>query len=238
VRQDWSHGRCGKIGVMAGTAAGRRGASVPTSTWDGWLVRDLTADAGACVCSEAQAWELWRVRDVHGGWTQSGSVARLEWPASARGRACVHKKGRASSSTTRHSLCQAEGHHGRRCLGSPQRNAGKLGSGEDTERKRVGVSPFPSNVCAGARACRRVRRCVQKGARGTHRRQDRGGSLNGGAAWRPDERTESTKERTASGLRARRSTQWHLQGTASQPGSKAGITQRDGAEATRQGTLG
>jgi hypothetical protein len=45
---------------MAGTAAGQRGASGPIWTWHGWLVRDLTADAGACVCSEAQARERWR----------------------------------------------------------------------------------------------------------------------------------------------------------------------------------
>jgi hypothetical protein len=45
---------------------------------------------------------------------------------------------------------------------------------------------------------------------------------------RPDERTERAKERMASGLRAWRSQQQHLQETASQPGSKASITQCGG----------
>lgn len=50
---------------------------------------------------------------------------------------------------------------------------------------------------------------------------------------RPDERTERAKERMASGLRAWRSQQQHLQETASQPDSKASITQR-GSDTTRR----
>jgi hypothetical protein len=43
---------------------------------------------------------------------------------------------------------------------------------------------------------------------------------------------------TAKGKRVRRRRQRHLHKTASQPGSKAGITQRDGAAVTRQDVLG
>jgi hypothetical protein len=58
------------------------------------------------------------------------------------------------------------------------------------------------------------------------------------ATRRLDERTEKAKERMASGLPVRRSRQRHLQENASQLGSKAGITQRDAAAATRHGALG
>jgi hypothetical protein len=75
--------------------------------------------------------------------------------------------------------------------------------------------------------------CVQNGALGAHRHQDHGGGLNGGTTRRPDERTESAKERTASGLRARWSRQRHLQETASHP-----VSQRNDVAATRQGALG
>jgi hypothetical protein len=190
------------------------------------------------------------VRGVQVGQTQSGSAMRLRWPALVGGCACVHEKGRASSRTTRRSLHRAERHHGRRCLGSPQQNAGELGSIEDTERKRVGLDRGHGKkkgrlvgerqTRAHARVHGRVEGCegVCNGARGTHRHQDCGGGPDGGATRLPDEKIESAKERTASRLRARRSRQRHMQETASQPGLKAGITQHDGAAATRQSALG
>jgi hypothetical protein len=87
---------------MAG-AAGRRGAS---GLWPGvdlalvvgsqphgvrgcvWVLRSTGARAGG-----ERTW----VRGAHGGQTQSGSTARLGWPVSTRGHACVHENGRASS---------------------------------------------------------------------------------------------------------------------------------------------
>jgi hypothetical protein len=146
--------------------------------------------------SGERAW----VRGVQVGQTQSGSAARLGWPALVGGCPCVHEKGCASSRTIRRSLHRAERHHGRRRLGSPRRNAGELGSIEDTERKRVGLDRghrkkkgrlvSERKTRAHARVQWRVEGCegACNGARGTHRRQDRGGGPNGGAARRSDEK--------------------------------------------------
>jgi hypothetical protein len=92
------------------------------------------------------------VRDVHGEQTQSSSAVRLGWPTSARGHVCMHENGCAISRTTRRSHHQVERHHGGRRLGSPQRNAGELGSVEEQREQGSGFFPSHANTCAGAQA--------------------------------------------------------------------------------------
>jgi hypothetical protein len=97
--------------------------------------------------------------------------------------------------------------------------------GRGTERKRVGLFPFPGERvrvrgCTGAWICVRVRACACRGHdHGDD--QDNGGDtttgkMNGG----------TRKKGRLAGLRARRRRQRHLQEMISQSGSMTGITQR------------
>jgi hypothetical protein len=114
------------------------------------------------------------------------------------------------------------------------RNAGELGSGCKLVKRGdltlLGIRVRVHGCTGRAGAC--------KGARGAHRRQDRDGGPNDSGDTTSGRKDRESQRKDGSRLRAWRSQQWHLQKNASQPSSKAGISQRDGAAATRHGSLG
>jgi hypothetical protein len=142
---------------MAGTAAGQRGASGPIWTWHGWLVRDLTADAGACVCSEAQARERWRacVGVRRSRWADAERLGGAAGVAGVGERPCVRAQERVGAGVRPEARSTGqkdttEGGASARLGGTPASSARV----RIQKEKRSGFLPFLANVCTGARACR------------------------------------------------------------------------------------
>jgi hypothetical protein len=133
-------------------------------TWHWWLVRKLTVYAGACACSEEQAREwVVSVRGCTASTTDRCRVAGVgERPhVCARERACKLMNDSA--------LASPGGMTARRV--TPQLAAAKrrrAQPGRGTERKRVGLLPFPSERvrvrgCTGVWICVRVPACTCRG---------------------------------------------------------------------------
>jgi hypothetical protein len=134
----------------------------PKRTWHWWLVRNLTAYAGACVCSKAQAQE--RVASTRGCAASMAGRHRAArrhgwggWHQREAMRACTRMGVRAQEQPGARTT-QVERHHGGRRLGSPRQNASELGSVEEHRDKGSGFS-LPRLTCARARVHGRVDKC-------------------------------------------------------------------------------